>query len=105
MLIQMHMDRLVVLSSFEQFTDVSEGSCSELCSLGVRLRELQPSVTKCCLCKALLREFNSAVKHCQGDSNRCFKQLGVVLSSFSSVPIPSTICEENTGVEIIKKDY
>lgn len=48
MLIQMHMDRLVVLSSFEQFTDVSEGSSSELCSLGVCLRELQTPVTKCC---------------------------------------------------------
>lgn len=46
MLIQMHMDRLVVLSSFEQFTDGSKGGCSELCSTGVHLCEVQTSVSK-----------------------------------------------------------
>lgn len=40
------MDRLFVLSSFEQCTDVSKRGCSELSSLGVHFCELQVSGTK-----------------------------------------------------------
>lgn len=55
--------------------------------------------------KLCLRESTSAVKHCQGDSSIRFQRVGVLPSSFSSVPIPLMTCEENNCVEIIKKDY
>lgn len=55
MLMQMCMDRVVVLSSFQQLTDVSKASCLELWSLGVHLHELKASVTKGFFCKALLQ--------------------------------------------------
>lgn len=46
--------QIIVLSSFGQCSDVSKRGCSELSSLGAHSRQLQTSVTKCRLCRALL---------------------------------------------------
>lgn len=76
MLIWKHMDRLVVLSSFEQCTDVSREGCSELSSLGVHLCELQKE-NAISVEFSWLRGLTTAVELCQRGFDRCFKQLGV----------------------------
>lgn len=99
MLIQMHMGTVVVLSSFQQFPDVSKECCSKLWSLGVHLHELKISDIHC-FCKALLRVFTVNMKYCQEDSMFQKKKKDVSKNwELYSLPCsyPMT-CEKNTTV-------